>query len=317
MLVDKSHVALSQPLPIEMHQIRYVLALARTLNFSRAAAECNVSQPSVSRAIKRLEACLGGELFRREGQLSHLTEFGRRLLPLLQQCHDSAEAAAQLARGFRSGKMATLTLGLARTVDIEVLLPHLATLRRRFDNLEFNLVRGDCAELIDAMKQGQLELAIGCLPSEVWDRLDTWTLFTETFSLVAHERHPLAQRDSIELTDLRQVPFIARPYCECAEQFHALLRRQNITLATEHLAATEIDTINLLAAQIGVSVLPMSIAIRADLRRIRLRDVDLTRTVKVISVAGRRRTSSASGLIHELRSAVWHHRGVVSASQSP
>jgi DNA-binding transcriptional LysR family regulator len=296
-----------------LHQVRYALALARTLNFSRAAAECNVSQPSVSRAIKLLEDRLGGELFRREGQLSHLTELGKRLLPHLQQCHESAEAASQLARNFKSGKFATLTLGLARTVDIEVLLPFLASVRRRFDNLEFKFVRGDCAELIEDLKRGQLELAIGCMPHETWDRLESWSLFTETFSLVAHERHPLAQRQSIDLADLHQLPLVARPYCECAEQFAALLRNQNVTLATVHRAANEIDTINLLIAQIGVAVLPMSVGIRAELRRIRLRDVDLRRTVKVICVAGRRRTVPASGLLHELRSADWARRDEASA----
>ena len=75
---------------MEMHQVRYFLAVARTLNFTRAAEECNVAQPSLTRAIKLLEEELGGDLFRRERSLSHLTELGTRMLPLLQQCYESA-----------------------------------------------------------------------------------------------------------------------------------------------------------------------------------------------------------------------------------
>ena len=82
---------------MEMHQVRYFLAVARTLNFTRAAEECNVAQPSLTRAIKQLEDELGGDLFRRERPHAQLTELGQRMLPLLQQCYDSA-LGARVAR---------------------------------------------------------------------------------------------------------------------------------------------------------------------------------------------------------------------------
>ena len=78
---------------MEMHQIRYFLAVSRTLIFTRAAEDCHVAQPSLTRAIKLLEAELGGDLFRRERNLTHLTEFGQRMLPLMSQCYESALAA--------------------------------------------------------------------------------------------------------------------------------------------------------------------------------------------------------------------------------
>ena len=70
---------------MEMHQVRYFLAVARVLNFTRAADECNVTQPSLTRAIKQLEAELGGDLFRRERPAAQLTELGQRMHPLLKQ----------------------------------------------------------------------------------------------------------------------------------------------------------------------------------------------------------------------------------------
>jgi DNA-binding transcriptional LysR family regulator len=80
-----------------MHQIRYFLALAETLNLTRAAERCNVAQPALTRAIKALEGELGGELLRRERALSHLTELGRRILPMLRQCYQTALAAKTVA----------------------------------------------------------------------------------------------------------------------------------------------------------------------------------------------------------------------------
>ena len=82
---------------MEMHQVRYFLAVARLLNFTRAADECNVTQPSLTRAIKQLEAELGGDLFRRERPAAQLTELGQRMHPLLQQCFDAASMRAPLA----------------------------------------------------------------------------------------------------------------------------------------------------------------------------------------------------------------------------
>ena len=93
---------------MEMHQIRYFLAVTRHLNFTRAAEECNVAQPSLTRAIKLLEEELGGELFRRERNLSHLTDLGTRMQPLMQQCYDSALNAKSLATSLKSGEIAPL-----------------------------------------------------------------------------------------------------------------------------------------------------------------------------------------------------------------
>ena len=87
---------------MEMHQVRYFLAVARTRNFTRAAEECNVSQPSLTRAIQKLEGELGGPLFRREHSLSHLTDLGRIMLPHLEQTYGAAQAAKSLAVSARA-----------------------------------------------------------------------------------------------------------------------------------------------------------------------------------------------------------------------
>ena len=89
---------------MEMHQIRYFLAVTRTLNFTRAAEECNVAQPSLTRAVKLLEDELGGELFRRERTHSHLTELGTRMLPFLRQSYEAALGAREMAKSLKRGE---------------------------------------------------------------------------------------------------------------------------------------------------------------------------------------------------------------------
>src|SRR3954454_10544213 len=87
---------------MEMHQVRYFLATVSELNFTKAAEKCNVTQPSLTRAIKQLEDELGGDLFRRERPQAQLTELGQRMHPLLKQCYESALGARSLAAD-RSG----------------------------------------------------------------------------------------------------------------------------------------------------------------------------------------------------------------------
>ena len=103
---------------MEMHQIRYFLAVARELNFTRAAQSCHVSQPALTRAIQQLEDELGGQLMRREGKLSHLTDLGERMLPLMLRCYESALAAKSLASSFKVGSAQALLLVLARSIDL-------------------------------------------------------------------------------------------------------------------------------------------------------------------------------------------------------
>ena len=91
---------------MEMHQVRYFLAVARVLNFTRAADECNVTQPSLTRAIKQLEAELGGDLFRRERPAAQLTELGQRMHPLLKQCYEAATARGRWPRRSRAARSA-------------------------------------------------------------------------------------------------------------------------------------------------------------------------------------------------------------------
>ena len=83
---------------MEMHQVRYFLAVCDLLNFTRAAERCNVSQPALTRAIKKLEEELDGPLFRRERNLTHLTELGRMMKPHLEQSLACTLAAKATAR---------------------------------------------------------------------------------------------------------------------------------------------------------------------------------------------------------------------------
>jgi DNA-binding transcriptional LysR family regulator len=177
---------------MEMHQVRYFLAVARTQNFTRAADECNVTQPSLTRAIKQLEYELGGDLFLRERPASQLTELGQRMLPFLQQCYNAAAEARSVATSFKAGEVGALKLALSRTIDLSLLLPFLNEMSRAFAGIEFKFLRGSAQEVIEFMRKGDAELGIAATRSDDWDRLDAWPLFEEPFDLAVARQTPAA-----------------------------------------------------------------------------------------------------------------------------
>lgn len=113
------------------------------------------SQPSLTRAIKQLEAELGGDLFRRERPSAQLTELGLRMHPLLTQCYEAAVGARQLASSFRSGEVGTLRIALSHSIDLSILIPHLDQMKRLFNRLEFRLMRGSDREVGEFLKKGE------------------------------------------------------------------------------------------------------------------------------------------------------------------
>src|SRR3974390_126425 len=226
---------------MEMHQVRYFLAVVQTMNFTRAAEDCHVAQPSLTRAIKFLELELGAELFRRERKLTHLTEFGQRMLPFMRQCYDSAITAKALAKSIRSGAVAPLAIALSRSVNLSILLPALAELSRAFRGLELKFLRGSESEVTEHLKKGDVDLAVAGRLEEKWDRLDAWPLFSEPLVVVVGPDTKLANRDKDEFTRPPQRRILLRPYCETFNRVADLLRSSNAPIVRAHEVVCDDD----------------------------------------------------------------------------
>jgi DNA-binding transcriptional LysR family regulator len=188
---------------MEMHQVRYFLAVARTLNFTRAAEECHVAQPSLTRAIKLLEGELGGDLFRRERPRTMLTPLGERMFPLLKQCYDSAQSARALAAMINDGEVGALKLAVSSSIELGLILSHVNELRKSFSEIELKILRGTGPQVVEYLKDGDAELAVGTSIGEAWDRLDSWKLFDEVFDMYSAARTASAVRRRLVSTTSR------------------------------------------------------------------------------------------------------------------
>ena len=297
---------------MEMQQVRYFLAVSRTLNFTRAAEECNVTQPALTRAIKQLEDELGGELIRREGRNTHLTDLGNRMQPLLQQCYDSALTAKSLAAKVKKGEVSTLSIAVSRTLDLDLFTGALGEVRRAFPRIQLRLRRGTGAEICEMLKNGEIELAVGGPLGEDWERLDAWPMFTESFDLVVGANDELAKRDGpdLDVELVRESRFLHYVGTDPAE-----LRREDLTArGLPYDEAHEVDSVRdletLLVAQFGLAILPASAMKSPRVRHLPCSALDLKRTVAIYSVAGRPRSREASALLNLLRSTDWEDRMV-------
>jgi DNA-binding transcriptional LysR family regulator len=290
---------------MEMHQVRYFLAVARTLNFTRAAEECNVAQPSLTRAVRQLEGELGGDLFRRERPHAQLTELGQRMLPLLRQCYESAVSARALAQAIKKGEVGSLRLAISSSIDPALVTPHVVELGKLFTGLDLKLLRGNGPDVLDYLKSGEAELGLAGPVGEDWERLDSWPLLTECFQLATVSTHSLAQAPSIEVDDLRQERMMIRTYCESTQTLLDLLRNLAFDVSRFHEVSAEADLVSLLEAGFGVAFLPRSTQSPPTLVRMAVNGIALDRTIYLYGVAGRQRTPVAAALMKMLRAYDW------------
>jgi len=290
---------------MEMHQVRYFLAVARTLNFTKAADECHVAQPSLTRAIKLLEGELGGDLFRRERPRAMLTPLGERMYPLLKQCYDSAQSARSLAAMINDGEVGSLKIAVSSSIELGLILNEVNELRRSFSEIELKILRGTGPQLVEHLKAGDAELAVAASIGEAWDRLDTWKLFDEPFDMVFNRGHRLANHESIGLEDLKRERFLLRSHCEKGADLAELLRANGLNADNRHEVSSDQDLLALLEANIGIGFLPRSVNTPQSLVRAALPGFDLQRSVCLYGVAGRQRTPVAATFMKMLRAAKW------------
>jgi len=288
---------------MEMHQVRYFLAVARELNFTRAADECNVSQPSLTRAIQKLEEELGGPLFRRERSRTHLTDLGRLMLPHLERTFEAAEAAKLLAKGVGRSEVAPLTLGVQSVVESDTLNTILKELAAGLKGFELTLTTGSADVLMEKALSGELDLIITELPGDVPDRIDHWPLFRHGYVMVTRKDHPLARSETPSLDALRDEPWIDHDGTGCPR-----LQSAAVAVGFEPIVrhrATDMRNLGrLIEAGVGSAFIPGSLA-TGDVVAVPLADADVTESVVLGAVAGRRRGPAAEAFVRASRAKSW------------
>src|SRR3954463_863112 len=149
---------------MELYQIRYFLAVADTLNFTRASERSFVSQPALTKAIQRLEEAIGGRLFDRTKNSVQLSELGHAMLPNFRQIHDRANEAREQARLFSRNQKDVVRIGVMCTIDFQLVLPGFERSQEGREDIVLNFQEGNLEALTDSLDRGGVDIGIMCSP---------------------------------------------------------------------------------------------------------------------------------------------------------
>ncbi|NUP49154.1 MAG: LysR family transcriptional regulator [Catenulispora sp.] len=197
---------------MELQQLRYVIAVAETNSFTRAAERCLVVQSALSHQIARLERELGARLFERTSRRVRLTPAGAAFLPAARQCLDAAERAAAEVAAAVGEVRGRLAVGLIPTVTAVDIPAALRDFRERYPRVRIGLRVGASDDLAEQVREGALDLAFLGLPVSARPRgVTVHELARERLVAVVAPDHPVAGAESVDLRRLATEPFVDLP----------------------------------------------------------------------------------------------------------
>ena len=290
---------------MELFQARYFLALCETLNFTRAAENCNVTQPSLTRAIQALEAEFGGPLLHRERGHTHLTELGRMMRPYLEQACAQTEAAKERAKAFASLKDTDFTLGLMCTIGPRRFIDLIGAFGERYGGVDLYLRDANQKALCDLLDRGELDLAIMSFPGEIPDRYHALPLYEERFVIAFAKGHPLERLNAVREKDLHNFTYLSRVNCEFADFMVEVDRKLGIEVRIPYRSERDDWIISMVAAGLGVSFIPeFSVTVQGLVTR-PLIEPEVTRRISLVTVRGRPHSPAVGAFVRTAMMVDW------------
>jgi len=252
---------------MEMHQLRYVVAVARAGNFSRAAEQCHVSQPSLSQQILKLEEELGERLFDRTKREAKLTPHGEAFLPRAVKILEEVDAARREASDARRLLRGRLIVGVLPTIAPYLLPEALVTFAAKFPGVEIVVHEDTTARLLKLAQAYEIDFALASRPIQD-ERMEVKNLFTEELRLALPPGHRLTRKRTVRLADLEKEPFIVMKEGHClGDQVLNFCERRDLK-PTINFRSAQLETLQaLVRSGVGISLVPAMAALseRKDL----------------------------------------------------
>jgi LysR family hydrogen peroxide-inducible transcriptional activator len=199
---------------MEMHQLRYFVAVARSGNFSRAADECHVAQPSLSQQILKLEDEVGERLFERTRRRAILTPAGTLFLPHVLNILEAAERGRQEIREMGGQVRGKIVLGALPTIAPYFLPEIIRLFREKYPGAELILYEQTTDQLLRNLEENEIDLAI-VSDAPTNPNIQVEQLFSEELLLCLPMDHTLVHQKSVVAADLRQEKFILMHDSHC------------------------------------------------------------------------------------------------------
>ncbi len=248
---------------MEVHQLRYVVAIARTGSFSRAAGDCHVSQPSLSQQVRKLEDELGERLFERDRRRTRLTSSGERFVMRATRILDELAEAEREARETHQVTRGQVSVGVLPTIAPYLLPPIIGDFTARFPGVQVVIHEDTTATLASLVASYEVDIAVASLPLRD-PGFEIVPLFTEELLLAVPPDHPLAHKKSLTSADLEAATFVLMKEGHCLGDQALQFCHQSGVQPRVISRSAQVETIRrLVHAGLGISLVPKMAAAQA------------------------------------------------------
>ena len=281
---------------MELQQVRYFLATCETLNFTRAAQSCNVTQPALTKALKLLEHELGGDLFDRQARPLRLTDLGHHLEERFQNLQAVKSEIVTTAKLFSQLEQSSHTLGIVSTIGNDNFLRFVGSIQHSVPGIALSLRLVPQTQIEVMLLRGELEIAF-LVCDRLNDRIKAETLYAESYKLVVPPDHPLAKKETVTIKDLNGVNYVHRYHCEANDPSMDLFKAANVKFKTPLSTDQDSIALQMIESGLGVSIMPAGL-ISGNVISRDIEDFTLSRTLGLAYLPGRELSSAADTLRH-------------------
>ena len=241
---------------MNLKDLKYLVALADTGHFGKAAERSFVSQPTLSAQLKKLEEFLGVKLVERQPKNVQLTEVGRQVVARARRMLDESEEIIALARHNTDPLGGKLKLGLIPTIGPYLLPRVMQKIRKALPHLGLMLYEYQTEALVKRLRDGDIDVGFMALPAPP-DGLESQALYEEAFTLALRQQHPLADKTTVKVQDLKGHALLLLEDGHCLrDQALEVCSRVDVR-EVEDFRATSLETLRqMVVAGLGITLLP-------------------------------------------------------------
>jgi DNA-binding transcriptional LysR family regulator len=271
---------------VDLNQIRYFLNLSETLNFTEAARLSGVSQPSLTKAVQRLEEELGGPVLYRDGKDTRLTSLGRDLQIEFMRVQTALEAVNELADNSVHGRLRSISIGVASTIGPKFFAPFWGKVLRELPNVELRFFPMQPGESEVEVLSGKYDICLMTNAPRENLKLIVQPLLQERLCLAMSANHPLSNLPEISQEQMMEEPYFDRLHCEFRSQLIKYFMDRNIVMRPRLHSEREDWVQQMVSEGAGVCSLPEHSRIVDGLVVKPVQGLDLRRSVTLVAVSG-------------------------------
>ncbi|MDE9451916.1 LysR family transcriptional regulator [Aliiroseovarius sp. Z3] len=271
---------------MDLNQVRYFLNLAESLNFTEAARVSGVSQPSLTKAIQRLEDELGGPVLFRDGKDTRLTALGRDLIVEFMRIQSALTNIHELAENSIAGRSRKINIGVASTIAPRTFSAFWAHILRELPEVELHLHPLEPGETETEVLSGKYDICLLTNPPEPNFKLAIQPLFEEQLRLALANDHPLSDLDEVSQEQMMEQPYIDRIHCEFRTQLIKHFMDRDIVMRPRFQSEREDWVQQMVAQGAGVCTVPERSLISKGLVLRPVKDLTLSRHVSMVAISG-------------------------------